>query len=70
MNLKDEKNEELREKIILGDISPKILSIMNENVISFNLRNQQALKLERNFMKKKKNSENKESLKIKQKQIS
>lgn len=33
LNLKDEKNEELREKIILGLITPRDLSVIDENVI-------------------------------------
>ena len=32
LNLKDEKNEELREKIISGVITPRELSVIEENV--------------------------------------
>ena len=37
LNLKDEKNSELREKIILGQISAKELSTIDESVININL---------------------------------
>ena len=58
LNLKDEKNDELRQKIILGDITPKDLSIIDETVLFLYSRNWQVHKLEKKFMKKKNNLEN------------
>jgi len=58
LNLKDEKNDELRQKIILGDITSKDLIIIDETVLFLYSRNWKVHRLEKKFMKKKNNLEN------------
>jgi hypothetical protein len=50
--LKDEKNSELREKIILGHISPKELSTIDESVILIENRNWQVVKRVNRYRRK------------------